>query len=84
MGNISKKKLGIWHNLNQKKIKKLRGKNLLTKIEKSMFLKNINKKKVWVTAYDEVANAVEDLIVLADFLAEGEVEESEVKAQYKI
>ena len=48
------------------------------------FLKNINKKKVWVTAYDEVANAVEDLIVLADFLAEGEVEESEVKAQYKI
>ena len=27
---------------------------------------------------------MEDLIVLADFLAEGEVEESEVKAQYKI
>ena len=48
------------------------------------FLKNINKKKVWVTAYDEVATAVEDLMVLADFLAEGEVEESEVIAQYEI
>ena len=48
------------------------------------FLKNINKKKVWVTAYDEVATAVEDLIVLADFLEEGEVEESEVIAQYEI
>ena len=48
------------------------------------FLKNINKKKVWVTAYDEVATAVEDLIVLADFLEEGEVEVSEVTAQYKI
>ena len=48
------------------------------------FLKNINKKKVWVTAYDEVATAVEDLIVLADFLEEGEVEESEVTAQYEI
>ena len=47
------------------------------------FLKNINKKKVWVTAYDEVATAVEDLIVLADFLEEGEVDESEVTAQYK-
>ena len=43
MGNISKKKLGIWHNLNKKKIKKLRDKNLLTKIEKSMFLKNLHK-----------------------------------------
>ena len=40
---LAKKKLGIWHNLNQKKIKKLRDKNLLTKIEKSMFLKNLHK-----------------------------------------
>ena len=48
------------------------------------FLKNINKKKVWVTAYDEVANAVEDLIVLADFLAEGEVEEGDVNGHNKI
>ena len=49
-----------------------------------VFLRNINKKKVWVTAYDEVATAVEDLMVLADFLVEGEVEESEVTAQYEI
>lgn len=47
------------------------------------FLKNINKKKVWVTAYDEVATVVEDLIVLADFLEEGEVEEGEVATQYE-
>ena len=40
---LAKKKLGIWHNLNQKKIKKLRDKNLLTKIEKNMFLKNLHK-----------------------------------------
>ena len=40
---LAKKKLGIWHNLNKKKIKKLRDKNLLTKIEKSMFLKNLHK-----------------------------------------
>ncbi len=40
---LAKKKLGIWHNLNQKKIKKLRDKNLLTKIQKSMFLKNLHK-----------------------------------------
>ncbi len=49
-----------------------------------VFLKNINKKKVWVTAYDEVANTVEELIVLGDFLVEGEVEESEVISQYEI
>lgn len=47
------------------------------------FLKNINKKKVWVTAYDEVATVIEDLVVLADFLAEGEVEEGEVASQYE-
>ena len=40
---LAKKKLGIWHNLNQKKIKKLRDKNLLSKIEKNMFLKNLHK-----------------------------------------
>ena len=47
------------------------------------FLKNINKKKVWVTAYDEVANAVEDLIVLADFLEEGEVEKAKLQLSTK-
>ena len=48
------------------------------------FLKNINKKKVWVTAYDDVASSIEDLLVLEDFLAEGEVEEAEVNAQYEV
>jgi peptide chain release factor 2 len=47
------------------------------------FLKNINKKKVWVSAYDEVAASVDDLLVLADFFAEGEVEEAEVTQQYE-
>lgn len=49
-----------------------------------VFLKNLNKKKVWVTAYDEVAGAVEDLVVLVDFLIEGEVDESEVALQYAL
>lgn len=49
-----------------------------------VFLKNINKKKVWVTAYDEVASTVEDLVVLGDFFIEGEVDESEVSLQYAL
>ena len=48
------------------------------------FLKNINKKKVWVTAYDDVASSIEDLLVLEDFLTEGEVGEGEVNAQYEV
>ena len=43
MGNASKKKIGFWHNLNKKKIKKLRNKKFLTKIEENMFLKNLHK-----------------------------------------
>lgn len=49
-----------------------------------VFLKNINKKKVWVTLYDEVASTVEDLVVLGDFFIEGEVDESEVSLQYAL
>ena len=49
-----------------------------------VFLKNMNKKKVWVTAYDEVASTVEDLVVLGDFFIEGEVDESEVDLQYAL
>ena len=49
-----------------------------------VFLKNINKKKVWVTAYDEVASTVEDLVVLGDFFIEGEVDEIEVSLQYAL
>ena len=43
MGNVSEKKLVFWHNLNQKKIKKFRYDNLLTNIEKKVFLKNLHK-----------------------------------------
>ena len=40
---LAKNKLGQWHNLDQKKIKKFRKKNLLTNIEKKIFLKNLHK-----------------------------------------
>ena len=40
---LAKKKLGIWYNIDQKKIKKFRNKKLLTNIEKKMFLKNLYK-----------------------------------------
>ena len=39
---------------------------------------------MWVTAYDEVASTVEDLVVLGDFFIEGEVDESEVDLQYAL
>ncbi len=40
---LAKNKLAQWHNLDQKKIKKFRKKNLLTNIEKKIFLKNLHK-----------------------------------------
>ena len=40
---LAKNKLGHWHNLDQKKIKKFRKKNLLTNIEQKIFLKNLHK-----------------------------------------
>ena len=40
---LAKNKLSLWHNLNQKKIKKFREKKLITKIDKNLFLKNLNK-----------------------------------------
>ena len=40
---FAKKKLVFWHNLEKKKIKKFRNQNLLTNIEKNIFLKNLNK-----------------------------------------
>ena len=40
---LAKNKLAFWHNLNQKKIKKFRNKNLSTNVEKNIFLKNLNK-----------------------------------------
>jgi N-acetylmuramoyl-L-alanine amidase len=40
---LAKNKIGFWHNLNKKKIKKLRNKKFLTSIEENMFLKNLYK-----------------------------------------
>ena len=40
---LAKKKIGFWHNLNTKKIKKFRNKKFLIKIEENMFLKNLRK-----------------------------------------
>ncbi len=46
-------------------------------------LKQINKKKVWTKAFDELITAQEDLKVLYEFYKEGEAEESDVNQQYK-
>ena len=40
---LAKKKLGLWYNLDQKKIKQFRNKKLLTSIEENMFLENLYK-----------------------------------------
>ena len=41
-------------------------------------LKNINKQKVWVVAFQDVKSAFDDLSVLFDFFQEGEVDEDEI------
>ncbi len=45
-------------------------------------LKNINKQKVWVTAFNELQKSFDDLFVLFDFFVEGDVDESEMNQQY--
>ena len=40
---LAKKKLSFWHNLDQKKIKKFRKKNLFTRVDENSFLKNLYK-----------------------------------------
>lgn len=45
-------------------------------------LRQINKKKVWTKAFDELMTAQEDLKVLFEFYKEGEAEESDVQNQY--
>ena len=40
---LAKKKLSFWHNLDQKKIKKFREKNLTTRNDEDLFLKNLHK-----------------------------------------
>ncbi|MBL6657467.1 MAG: peptide chain release factor 2 [Flavobacteriales bacterium] len=47
-------------------------------------LKNINKQKVWVTAFNELQKSFDDLSVLFEFFAEGDVEESELNQQYEL
>ena len=46
-------------------------------------LKNINKQKVWVVAFDELQSLVDDFSVLFDFFQEGEIEEDEIDSSYK-
>jgi peptide chain release factor 2 len=46
-------------------------------------LKNINKHKVWIVAFDELQSLVDDFSVLFDFFQEGEVEESEIDSSFK-
>ncbi|MEX2595301.1 MAG: peptide chain release factor 2 [Salibacteraceae bacterium] len=45
-------------------------------------LKQINKKKVWTKAFDELATALEDVKVLYEFYKEGEAGESDVNTQH--
>jgi len=45
-------------------------------------LKNINKKKVWVVAFQEVQSAFDDLSVLFDFFQEGEVDDDEINKSF--
>ena len=40
---LAKNKLSFWHKLDQKKIKKFRGKNFINRIDKNLFLKNLYK-----------------------------------------
>ena len=40
---LAKNELSIWHNLDQKKIKKFRKKNLSNRIDENLFLKNLHK-----------------------------------------
>jgi peptide chain release factor 2 len=46
-------------------------------------LKGIRQKKNWTEAFSKVDGAVEDLAVLFDFYKAGEIEETEVDANYK-
>ena len=49
-----------------------------------IFLKNINKNKIWVVEFDKAISEYEDLVVLFDFLESNEVNEAEVFNQFKI
>ena len=46
-------------------------------------LREINKIKVWTETYAKIETMADDLEVLAEFKAMGEVEDAEVDAQYE-
>jgi len=46
-------------------------------------LKQINKKKVWVDAYDQLKSAIEELEVLLEFHAEGEASDEDLQNHYQ-
>ena len=46
-------------------------------------LKNINKQKLWVVAFQEVESAFDDLSVIFDFFQEGEVDEDEINKSFE-
>jgi peptide chain release factor 2 len=50
--------------------------------EAEAVLKQINKKKVWTKAFDELVSTQEDLKVLYEFYKEGEADAAEVESQH--
>ena len=46
-------------------------------------MKQINKKKVWVDAYDQLKSAIEELEVLLEFHAEGEASDEDLQNHYQ-
>lgn len=49
-----------------------------------LFLKSINKKKVWVVAFDDVKSSFEDSSVLFDFFQEDDVSEVEMNTSFEL
>ena len=52
--------------------------------EAEKILKRINSKKIWTDAYLKAKTAIDDLIVLNDFIKEGEATEQELQEQYEL
>ena len=48
-----------------------------------IFLKAINKNKIWVTDFDDLNSSFDDLNVLLDFYKDGDVSDQEVENAYK-
>ncbi|MBT7464025.1 MAG: peptide chain release factor 2 [Bacteroidetes bacterium] len=52
--------------------------------EAELHLKHIKSLKRWVEGYEEVKLGLEDLLILIDFLKEGDAEEADVQEQFEI